>query len=231
MADSGLLTSFFALTRMWKLTANTVRRSTVSLFTWQKNNVSHYRSLRIEQILWLRRWEFSLDAARDSRIVQMSSQRVKERYRGIISLLCNRLRSSNFSLTSHKRISRSSKSPFMYRSVFRAFLWWINLWRETQRWLSWHIFYFPSRQIECVAKYSSFMDLVALERLSSLLNALENIKETTARSSGLMARPKKEWDEVSLISPVDYRSIRFRKKAEATFKKKALMLIKLLKMY
>ena len=56
------------------------------------------------------------------RIVQMSSQRVKERYRDIISLLCNRLRSSNFSLTSHKRISRSPKSPFMYRSVFRAFL-------------------------------------------------------------------------------------------------------------
>lgn len=98
------------------------------------------------------------------------------------------------------------------------------------RWRDWPKFYFLPQRIRYVVKYSSFMSLVKLRRLSSLLNSLKNIKEATAQSSESTTRPTKDWGEASLISPVDCHSIRFQKKAELTHKEEVLTLVKLLKM-
>lgn len=95
-----------------------------------------------------------------------------------------------------------------------------------RRWSDWGMNYCQPRRMRCVAKYSFCMNLARLKRLSSLWNLLENITQATMRFFGSIARSKKNWGKVSLIWLVDYRKIRFPKKAEVIDRRRVSMLMK-----
>ena len=70
------------------------------------------------------------------------------------------------------------------------------------------------------------MNLAGLEKLSSLWNLLESITRAIVRSSGSMARSRKDWGRVSLTSSIDYRQISFAKEPKVIRRKRFLVLMK-----